>query len=369
MAPETVTVAQLLKQEGYATAIVGKWGLGMPQEESSPLHFGFDHHFGYLCQGFAHTFYPPHLWNDNRKLILEGNPPYVYGQKKEAIPLSGKVYSHDLMTDDALAWVKQHHERPFFLYLAFTIPHLSLQVPHDSLAEYLGNWPETPVTDSKHYANQPTPRAAYAAMVTRMDRDVGRLMALLKKLKIDDNTLVMFASDNGAVFALNGTDPEFFRSNGELRGYKQDLYEGGVRTPLLARWPGKIAPNTTNNFLGAFWDFLPTACELASVDPPENIDGVSLVPTLLGRKDQQQHDYLYWEYHSAGGAQAVRFGDWKAIRNNVKKNAESKLELYNLAKDPGEKHDLAGEHPDLVEKAAGYMQESHTPSREPAWNF
>lgn len=369
MAAETVTVAQLLKQNGYNTAIVGKWGLGMPQEESSPLHFGFDHHYGYLCQGFAHTFYPPHLWQDDRMVKLAGNPPYIYGQKA-VIPLSGQVYAHDLMTDDALAWVKKHHERPFFLYLAFTIPHLSLQVPDDSLAEYRGEWPETPVTDSKHYANQPMPRAAYAAMVTRMDRDIGCLMALLKELKIDDNTLVMFASDNGAVFAVNGTDPEFFRSNGELRGYKQDLYEGGIRTPFLARWPEKIPAGTTNDFLGAFWDFLPTACELASFDPPDNIDGVSLLPTLLGRKDQQQHDYLYWEYHSGGGAQAVRFGDWKAIRNNVKKkNAESKIELYNLALDPSEKRNLAAEHPDLVEKAARFMKESHTPCWEPAWNF
>jgi arylsulfatase len=370
MAPDTVTVAQRLKQAGYATAIVGKWGLGMPEENSSPLDFGFDHHYGYLCQGFAHTFYPPHLWNDDKQVFLKGNPPYIYGQK-EPIPLSGQAYAHDLMTDDGLAWVKDHHENPFFLYLAFTIPHLSLQVPDDSLEEYLGQWPETPVTDSKHYANHPTPRAAYAGMITRMDRDIGRLMALLKELQIDDNTLVMFASDNGAVFALNGTDPEFFQSNGNLRGYKQDLYEGGIRTPFLARWPEKIPAGTTNDFLGAFWDFLPTACELARVDPPDNIDGVSLVPTLLGRDDdQKQHEDLYWEYHSGGGSQAVRFGDWKAIRHNVrKKDAESKIELFDLAKDPGEKQNLAGEHPDLVERAARYMKESHTPSWEPAWNF
>src|SRR5487761_1161579 len=231
MQPGTVTVAQLLKAAGYHTAIVGKWGLGMPDDRSSPLDFGFDHHYGYLCQGMAHTYYPPYLWRDDRQEPLEGNPPYSYGQK-EVIEPSGKTYSHDLMADDALRWMREQKDGPFFLYLAFTVPHVSLQVPEDSLAEYRGKWPETPVTTSKHYANHPSPRAAYAAMITRMDRDIGRLMSELKELGIDEQTLVFFASDNGAVFPLSGTDPEFFHSTGGLRGYKQDLYEGGIRTPL-----------------------------------------------------------------------------------------------------------------------------------------
>ena len=251
MQPGTVTVAQLLKTAGYATAIVGKWGLGMPEDHSSPLDFGFDHHYGYLCQGMAHTYYPPYLWRDNHKEMLDGNPPYTYGQPG-VIPLWGKVYSHDLLVEDALRWVRAHKDGPFFLELAFTIPHLSLQVPEDSLAQYRGKWPETPVTTSKHYANQPTPRAAYAAMITRMDRDVGRLMALLEQLGLGERTVVLFASDNGAVFALNGTDPDFFQSNGNLRGYKQDLYEGGIRTPLIARWPGRIAAGATSRLIGAF---------------------------------------------------------------------------------------------------------------------
>lgn len=367
MEPGTVTVAQLLKHAGYATAIVGKWGLGMPQENSSPLNFGFDHHYGYLCQGFAHTFYPPYLWRDDKQEPLAGNPPYSYGQK-EIIPLSGQVYSHDLMANDALAWVKDHRREPFFLYLAFTIPHLSLQVPDDSLAEYQGLWPETPVTDSKHYSNHPTPRAAYAAMITRMDRDIGRLVALLQELKLDEDTLVLFGSDNGAVFKYAGVDPDFFRSTGDLRGYKQDLYEGGIRTPFLARWPGKIAADTTNDHVGAYWDFLSTACELASVEAPANTDGVSFLPTLLGKSGQKQHEFLYWEYHSAGGIQAVRFGNWKAVRNDVRK-PNAVIELYNLDADPGEKENVAARHPDLVEKAAGYMKTSHTPCWEPKWNF
>jgi arylsulfatase A-like enzyme len=282
---------------------------------------------------------------------------------------SGAIYSHDVMADDALAWVREQKSNPFFLYLAFTIPHLSLQAPDDALSEYRGQWDEKPLTDSKHYSNTPTPRAAYAAMVTRMDRDIGRLMQLLKDLKLDNNTIVFFASDNGAVFKVSGTDPEFFRSNGELRGYKQDLYEGGIRTPFLARWPGHIQPGTTSDYLGAFWDMLPTFCQLAGAETPTDIDGISIAPTLLGEGDQKQHEYLYWEYHSQGRAQAVRFGKWKAIRNKVDKNHDSTPELYDLSADPGETTDLAAKYPDMAAKAASYMKEAHTLSWEPKWNF
>ncbi|HYK89870.1 MAG TPA: arylsulfatase [Acidobacteriota bacterium] len=368
MDPGTVTVAQILKRAGYATAIVGKWGLGMPEDHSSPLDFGFDHHYGYLCQGMAHTYYPPYLWRDNHKEMLEGNPPYLYGQRGVIEP-SGKYYSHDLITQDALAWVRAHRGEPFFLYLAFTIQHLSLQVPEDSLAEYKGKWPETPMTSSTHYANHDTPRAAYAAMITRMDRDVGRLMGLIRELGLDDRTLVFFASDNGAVFPLAGTDPEFFHSNGNLRGYKEDLYEGGIRTPFIARWTGRIKAGATSPLAGAFWDMLPTLCDIAGTTAPTDIDGVSITPTLLGRAGQKVHEYLYWEYYGGGFAQAVRFGNWKSIRNNVRKAPESRPELYNLADDPGEKIDVSGERPDLVEKAAAYMKAAHRPSREPKWNF
>jgi arylsulfatase A-like enzyme len=318
----------------------------------------------------AHTYYPPYLWRDNRKEMLAGNPPYAYGQQGVIEP-SGRVYSHDLVAADALDWVRRHKDGPFFLYLAFTIPHLSLQVPEDSLAEYRGKWPETPLTTSKHYANCAAPRAAYAAMISRMDRDVGRLMTTLAQLGLDRRTLVFFASDNGAVFPYEGTDPDFFRSNGNLRGYKQDLYEGGIRTPLIARWPGRIKAGTINNFVGAFWDLMPTLCELAGVSAPAaaDIDGLSILPTLLGQPGQKSHEYLYWEYHSAGGAQAVRFGDWKAVRNNAKNAVGAPPELYNLASDPGEKTNLADHRPDLAARAASYMKAAHRPSAEPEWNF
>jgi arylsulfatase len=273
------------------------------------------------------------------------------------------------MAEDALRWVREHQGGPFFLYLAFTIPHVSLQVPEDSLAEYRGKWPETPLTDSKHYANQPAPRAAYAAMITRMDRDVGRIMAQLKELGLDERTLVFFASDNGAVFPFAGVDPEFFHSNGVLRGYKQDLYEGGIRTPLIARWPRRIRSGAVSPLVGAFWDVMPTLCELAGAAAPADSDGLSIVPTLLGRGGQKLHEYLYWEYHSGGSAQAVRFGDWKAVRNHVRRSPQAAPELYNLAADPSEKVNLAGVRPDLAAKAAAYLKAAHSPSREPSWNF
>ncbi len=389
MPGDTVTVAQLLKKAGYSTAIVGKWGLGMPEDKSSPLNFGFDHHYGYLCQGMAHTFYPPYLWRDDAKETLDGNPDYIYGQK-EPIALSGKTYSSDLIGDDALTWVRKQsraerdslpqaarraaaeaagNDQPFFLYYASTIPHVSLQVPDDSLAEYKGQWPETPFTTSKHYANNPTPRATYAAMITRLDRDIGRLMALLKELKLDEKTIVFFGSDNGAVFSLTGTDPEFFGSTGGLRGFKQDLYEGGIRTPFLARWPGKIKAGSTSDHMGAFWDFLPTACELAGVDAPKGIDGISIAPTLLGQPGQKTHDCLYWEYHSGGSDQAVRFGAWKAIRHNVKKAPDSTPELYDLKTDPAEKTNVAAQNPDVLAKAAALLKSGRTPSHVAQWNF
>ncbi|MEQ1862459.1 MAG: arylsulfatase [Chthoniobacteraceae bacterium] len=368
MPPGTVTVAQLLKKAGYATAIVGKWGLGMPEDKSSPLSFGFDHHYGYLCQGMAHTFYPPYLWRDDAKETLAGNPEYSYGQKG-VIETDGKVYSADLIGGDALTWVRKQKEQPFFLYFASTVPHLSLQVPDDSLAQYKGKWPETPFTTSKHYSNHDTPRAAYAAMITRFDRDIGRLLDLLKELNLDEKTLVIFSSDNGAVFPLSGTDPVFFGSTGGLRGYKQDLYEGGIRTPFLARWPGRVKAGSTSAHMGAFWDMMPTFCDIAGVAAPAGTDGISIAPTLLGRPGQKQHEHLYWEYHSGGGAQAVRFAEWKAIRNGAKKAPDSTPELYNLKADPAEKTNVATTNPEIAAKAAALLKSARTPSEQAQWNF
>ncbi len=240
MPPETVTSAQLLKKAGYATCLIGKWGLGMPEDRSGPSEFGFDDYYGYLCQRVAHTFYPPYLWRNGVKEMLPGNPQVTPWDLKGPISPEGKTWSHTLLADESLRWVRAHQSAPFFLQLSFTLPHLSQQVPDEALAEYRGAFPETPYDGSRHYAPQATPRAAYAAMITRMDRDIGRLLDLLRELKIDENTIVFFASDNGAMDKICGLDVAFFQRNGPHRGGKQDVYEGGIRSPFVVRWPGKI---------------------------------------------------------------------------------------------------------------------------------
>jgi arylsulfatase len=368
MPPDTKTVAQSLKAAGYATGIIGKWGLGMPEDHSGPADFGFDYHYGYLCQRVAHTYYPAWLWRNGVKEMLEGNPPFDFGSKKAFEP-GGQSYSHDLMAADALRWVREQKEKPFFLYLAFTIPHVSLQVPEDSLAEYRGKFPETPFEKTNHYAPNPTPHAAYAAMVTRMDRDIGRLMDLLRELGLDERTCVLFSSDNGATIANLGADTDFFHSNDGLHGYKGEMYEGGIRAPLIARLLGRIKAGTTSDFVGAFWDLFPTFCELAGAPPPTNVDGLSFLPTLLGQAGQKQHEYLYWEIHAGGGRQAVRMNEWKAVRNQVKKNPTSPVEVYNLVADPAEKKNLAEAKPEIAQRLAEIMKEARVPSPVAKWNF
>jgi arylsulfatase A len=323
----TFTVARLFQQNGYYTGIIGKWGLGYPGSSGTPDKMGFDYFFGYNCQRLAHNYYPDHLWRNN-----------------DRVELDGKTYSHDLLAEDSLKFIKDHHEKPFFLYLAFTIPHAELQVPDDG--PYADeSWPAS----EKHYA----------AMVTRMDRDIGRLLDLLKQESIDDNTLVIFASDNGPHHE-GGQNPEFFDSNGPLRGVKRDMYEGGIREPVLARWPGKIKPGTVSDEQWAFWDFLPTVADLLGVQAPSGLDGISILPTFLGQP-QKSHALLYWEFHEKRFDQAVRMGDWKGVRKGV----GGSIELYDLKADIGEKHDVAADHSDVVEKIAKIMETEHTES--PIW--
>ena len=358
---ETYTLAEHLKAAGYATGIFGKWGLGGPDTEGVPTRQGFDDWYGYLCQRQAHNFYPRYLWDGEDKHELEGNDR----------GLTGAQYSHDRIVERALAFVREHRNEPFFLYVPFTIPHLALQVPEDSLEQYLGRWEDPPYEGGHGYLPHPYPRAAYAAMVTRMDRDVGRLMALLEELEIDDDTVVFFASDNGPTFdRLGGSDSEFFRSAGPFRGLKGSLYEGGIRVPLVARWPGQIATGAVSEHVSAFWDMFPTFSELAGVDTPAGLDGISLAPTLLGRGEQRAHEYLYWEFRSYGGQQAVRIGDWKAVRQKLK-SGNRRIELYDLARDVEERVDLAGQYPELVERVRALMdgeartESAHFPLRWP----
>jgi arylsulfatase len=264
------------------------------------------------------------------------------------------------MEAECLAFIKANREKPFFLYVPFTIPHLALQVPEDSLNEYKGKWEETPYK-GKAYRPHDHPRAAYAAMITRMDRSVGRIMDLIKELKLDDNTIVFFSSDNGAIDAYAGTDAKFFGSLGPFRNMKGSLYEGGIRTPFIARWPGQIKAGTTSDYAGYFPDVMPTLCEIAGANTPKEIDGVSIIPTLLGKGQQKQHEFLYWEFASYGGQQAVRSGDWKAVRQALGKG-KIVTELYNLKDDIGEKNDLAAKHPEIVARLEKVMKDEHVAS-------
>ena len=303
--------------------------MGEPGTTGIPNRKGFDYFYGYLNQGHAHNYYPEYLWRNEEQVPLEGN---MEGRKEQ--------YSHDLCADESIAFVERHKNEPFFLYLAFQIPHA-----HSALARETGNGMEVP--DDAPYSDKPwsAPHRGLAAMITRMDRDIGRLFDRLRELGIDENTLVIFSSDNGPHRA-GGNDPEFFNSSGPLRGIKRDLYEGGIRVPCIARWPGRIAPGSVIDYVGAFWDFLPTAAELAGASIPDGIDGLSIVPALLGDAPPAHH-YLYWEFHERGFCQAVRIGDWKAVRLGM----DGPVELYNLAEDLGETRDVAADHLGNVARA------------------
>ncbi len=340
----TATVAGILKDAGYTTGAFGKWGLGLVGTTGDPNKQGFDHFYGYICQRQAHTYYPNHLWRDGEIEWIEAN--------KDG---KDQVYSHDLIAQEALKFIRSNKDSPFFLYVPFTIPHVALQVPEDSLAEYRGKWPDPPYNGDKGYFPHPNPRACYAGMVTRMDKDVGRIMSLLKDLALDDNTLVIFTSDNGPTFN-GGSDSAFFESAKPLRGLKASVYEGGIRVPYITRWPGRIKTGSTNNHISAFWDFLPTCCELIGKDPPRDIDGISMLPTLLGRdQEQKKHEYMYWELR---GQQAIRMDKWKALRLKPGR----KIELYDLDSDIAESTDLADEHPEIVAKMAKIFRTGRTES-------
>ena len=355
--PSDVTVAELLKGAGYYTGIIGKWGLGEADSTGIPNRQGFDYWFGYLNQRHAHNYYPEYLWKNEEKFMLKNEVNHVIGGSDRTpggVATKRVEYSHDLFAADALRFVERNKNGPFFLYLALTIPHANneagnkgMEVP--SLGQYADkDWPE--------------PQKAHAAMITRMDGDVGRLMAELKELKLDKDTLVMFSSDNGP-HKEGGGDPAFFDSSGPLRGYKRALYEGGIRVPLIARWPGRIKAGSVSHHISAFWDFLPTCCELVGIKAPQGIDGISMLPTLLGKPgEQREHKYLYWEFHEQGKRQAVRMGDWKGIRQNVAKNPNGPIELYNLKSDIGEKNNVAARHPEIVAKIEAYMKAARTPS-------
>jgi arylsulfatase A-like enzyme len=353
----TRTLGHVLKDAGYTTAAIGKWGLGGPGSTGEPGKMGFDYFYGYLCQRVAHTYYPDYLWRNTEKHVLPENANDKRG-----------AYAHDLMAADALSFIERAPaDRPFFLYVPFTIPHFDLDVPDDSMDAYKGQWDE-PTLPMGAYRAQPKPRAAYAGMISRMDRDIGRLMDLLKRKNLDQNTLVIFASDNGPTL-LKGLDVKFFNSAAGLRGLKEDVYEGGLRVPFIARWPGKIAPGATSDLPAAFWDVLPTLADLAGAKAPANIDGLTFAPTLLGQSGQKTHDHLYWEFPAKIGQQAVRMGDWKAVRTKTHANPNGPIELYDLKTDPTESKNVAADHPDVVARLTDILSTARTESVEfPLYN-
>ena len=361
------TIASLLKKEGYVTGAFGKWGLGFPGSEGDPLEKGFDRFFGYNCQRHAHSYYPNYLWDDDKRIPLENDPPVPGHAKlpKDADPKDpksyaryiGKDFASDRIAEQVLAFVKKNKDKPFFLYYPTIIPHLALQVPEDSVAPYrkLG-WDDPP--DRAAYTPSFTPRATYAGMITRMDGYVGRLMALLEELELDKNTIVVFTSDNGATYL--GPMARFFDSVGELRGLKGRSYEGGIRVPAIVRFPGHIEAGSVTDDLSGFEDWLPTLLGVAGASSrvPEACDGISLVPTLLGRKHAPR-PWLYREFAGYGGQQAGWMGKWKAIRTGLHKKVGA-IELYDLGQDPGEQHDVAAEHPKLVEEFRQLFEREHT---------
>jgi arylsulfatase A-like enzyme len=345
--PEDVTVAEVLKTAQYKTALIGKWGLGEAGTTGVPNRQGFDYFFGYLNQRHAHNYYPTFLWRNEEQVKLRNVVPDE--DNEGAGNSTNRVdYTHDLMADESLKFIERNSGGPFFLYLAFTIPHANNEARNKGME----------VPDQGEFAGRdwPEQERSKAAMITRMDRDVGRLMALLKKLGIDDNTVVFFTSDNGP-HREGGADPDFFDSNGPLRGIKRDLYEGGIRVPMIARWPKRIKTGANSDQVWAHWDFLPTAAEIAGVKPPASLDGISMLNALLGRR-QRSHEFLYWEFHERGFSQAVRMGDWKAVRNGQ----DSPLELYDLKNDLGEQNNVAVKHPEVVKKIEDYLKTARTES-------
>ncbi len=335
----TMTVAKVLKEAGYATACMGKWGMGMFDTTGSPLKNGIDHFFGYNCQRHAHSYFPTYLYNDDKRIELPGNDGKGVG----------KTYAQELIAQETINWVKQQKDKPFFLFYAITLPHGRFEIDNQGI-----------------YANEPwtEQQKNYAAMVTRLDSDVGRLLATLKELKIDDNTIIFFAGDNGSSFDPKSEIGRMFDQTmgGKLRGFKRSMYEGGLRQAGLVRWPGKVPAGRVSDEPWAFWDFLPTAAELAGATLPKGAktDGLSLVSFLKGGPAPKR-EYFYWELHEAKSIQAIRFGDWKAVRNGP----SAPIELYDLKADSGEKNDLAAAKPELVAKAEALMKAARTD--DPNW--
>lgn len=356
----TYTIAEMFKKKGYSTGAFGKWGLGFPGSEGDPMNQGFDTFFGFNCQRLGHHYYPYYLWSNRDSFIIKENE----GSKKN-------IYAPGLIHEKTLQFIENNKDVPFFLYVASIIPHAELAAPEKDLKKYRNIYmPEKKykgVDDGPDYRKGPYEsqeecHAAFVAMISILDKQVGEIVNKLKELGLEKNTLIIFTSDNGP-HQEGGADPTYFNSNGELKGFKRDLYEGGIRVPMIAAWPGKIKANTKTNHVSAFWDVFPTLGEMIGAASPSNLDGISFLPTLLGKDEgQKNHEYLYWEFHEMGGRQALRKGNWKAVKYNVLANPNAQMELYDLSKDIKEENNVADKFPGIVKQMEGIMSKARTPS-------
>ncbi|NGM60531.1 arylsulfatase [Sphingobacterium sp. SGG-5] len=370
------TLGHLFKNAGYTTAAIGKWGLGMANTTGSPLKQGFDYFYGYLDQKQAHNYYPTHLWENDKWDTLR-NPVIDVHKKLDATTATdsdfayykGEDYSITKMMEKAIGFVRENKNNPFFLYLPFTIPHASLQAPDEYIKQYVGMFGEKPYYGEQRYAPTKYPLSTYAAMITYMDAQVGVILEEIKKLGIDDNTIILFSSDNGATFN-GGVNASFFNSVSGLNGLKMDVYEGGIRVPFIARWPGKIEANAVSDLPSVQYDMMATFAELTNQTAPDNTDGISILPTLLGdNTNQQKHDFLYFEFPGKGGQMAVRIGDWKAVKLNVARKPDTPWKLFNLKTDRNETEDVASENQKIIERINKIVLKQHQPAHIKEWDF
>ena len=354
------TIAELMKEAGYTTGAFGKWGLGPVGSSGDPINQGFDVFYGYNCQRMSHSYYPFHLWDNDKKVVLDENAGSGEG-----------VYAPNVIHQKALEFLdaNANKDKPFFLFYPSTIPHAELAAPEEYIAKYRAKFApdkaffgidEGPKYKTGGYSSQPETHATFAAMITLLDDEVGEIVAKLEELGIANNTLIIFTSDNGP-HKEGGADPDFFNSNGPFKGYKRDLYEGGLRVPMVARWDGVIKPGTETDHISAFWDLMPTLADISGVDVPENTDGISFLNALKAQP-QDEHEYLYWEFPERGGSQAVRMGKWKGVRTNINRGSDSPIELYNLDNDLGEKKNIANQNPAIVDSISTIMESAHTES-------
>lgn len=367
---DTITLADILKKAGYKTGAIGKWGLGGPFTEGHPNKQGFDYFYGYLCQRQAHTYYPTHLWKNDQRIMLQNKmvPPHqslpevadIYDPLSYAIFHDQPDYAAELLQIEVIRFIEEHRDTPFFLYLPTPLPHVSLQAPQRLIDYYREKFGDEEPYTGGNYVPVRYPNATYAAMISYLDEQVGEIVEKLKELDLYENTLIVLTSDNGPTFT-GGVDPEYFDSAAPFKSTygwgKGFLHEGGIRVPMIAVWEGIIPASSTNDHLSAFWDVLPTFGEIAGVEQPEGIDGISFLPTLRGNNEEQkQHEFLYWEFPQYGGQQAVRMGRWKGIRKNMINEENLDVEIYDLEHDPREQFNVAGHHPDITEKILSIME-------------